>query len=147
MQCKCFWCTEVLCKPASLPLLQIRLSFSSHTDLSQQMLKVFRKTSTFVLGNRRNQTNYLCWRVSHNTSLYSEGFVSFYTHTVTFHSTKVVLLCSGLCFQQCHSNSGVCSDSTGFPRNVGHMDGRERKWRKEDIFFVPSKLYAFSVTL
>lgn len=146
MWCKCFWCIGVLYKPTSLPLLQIKLSFSSHTDLAQQRLKVFLKRSTFILGNRRNQTNDLFF--ARNTPLHDQEFVSFYTCIVIFHSKKVVLLCSGLCFQQCYSNSGVCSDFTEFSRSVGHVGGREREWRKEDTFlFVPSKLYAFSITL
>lgn len=57
-----------------------------------------------------------------------------------------MLLCPGLCFQQCHSNSGVCSDFTEFLRNVGHMGGREREWKEDFFFLVPSKLYAFSIT-
>lgn len=67
-------------------------------------------------------------------------FASFFSFTVIFHSTKVALLSSGLCFQQCHSNSGVCSGSTEFPRNVGDMGGRGREWRKGDTFFCPLQI-------
>lgn len=73
-------------------------------------------------------------------SLYSRGFVQFYVFTVTFHSTTVVLLGSGLCFQQHHSYSGGHPDSTEFPRNVGRTGGRERGWSEEDtllfLFFL-----------
>lgn len=79
-------------------------------------------------------------------SLYSQGFVPFYVFAVIFHNTKV-LVCSGLCLQQCHSNSGVCPDSMEFPRNVGHMGGRETEWSGCSFFFFSSKLHAFSVAL
>lgn len=81
-------------------------------------------------------------------SLYSQVFIPFYVFTAVFHSTKVVLLCSGLCIQQCHSNSGVRPDSVEFPRNVGRTGGREKGWKEEDpLFFLFSKLCAFSITL
>lgn len=126
---------------SGLLLLRIKSSFSLHPDLSQR-LKVFLKRSVFILGNSRNRANDLHQKASHKISLYSRGFVQFYVFTVTFHSTKVVLLGSGLCFQQHHSYSGVHPDSTEFPRNVGHMGGRERGWREEDtlliLFFSPN---------
>lgn len=68
-------------------------------------------------------------------SLCSQVFVPFYVFIVIFHSTKVVLLCSGLCFQQCHSNSGVHPDSIEFPRNVGHVGGREGGGKRLLFFF------------
>lgn len=100
-----------------------------------------------MLGNSRNQAGDVCWGASHKMSLYSQVFIPFYVFAVIFRSTKVVLVCSGLCLQQCHSNSGVCPDSMEFPRNVGHTGGREREWRRSSFFSPPSELYAFSVPL
>jgi len=67
----------------------------------------------------------------------------FYVLPVIFRSTKAVLVYSGLCFQQCHSDSGVHPDSIEFPRNVGHIGGRKSGWREEDTLFFSSFSFFF----